>query len=310
MSGSKKYDDDKNSVLKNDGFIDIELLMDVLGNDVDRKIITKLSKVPRYASDLAKDIGISKPAIKKHIDKLIQIGILTKYDKAFENDKKTQYFCLNHNLSLSLNIDLSSNYFKYKVENTLICSKLLFNNVMAIERNRMALQVSVLGDKTLKDETGKYYRELAEKSAKNEALLQLGKALGDIEGKIRNVEQERNKFLSEKHDIINRIKSVLESLVSEPVERELIFSFLYHIFESMGKGVSIQRFLEDIFLKFKGSRSGIDFDKTTPQFMEKQMVRIKQMEVMLVRVIHDFSFVKIVKDRKTGEDLIIFNLER
>ncbi|MCP4762118.1 MAG: ArsR family transcriptional regulator, partial [archaeon] len=65
---------DSNKIIKNNGDIDVEKFIEIFGNDVDRKIIQKLSKVPRFASDLSKDLGISKPAIKKHLDKLIRVG--------------------------------------------------------------------------------------------------------------------------------------------------------------------------------------------------------------------------------------------
>ena len=69
----------------------------------------KLSKVPRYASDLAVDLGISKPAIKKHLEKLKDAGIILKHITK-ESDEKKQFFCISPNLSLTFCLDLSANY--------------------------------------------------------------------------------------------------------------------------------------------------------------------------------------------------------
>ncbi|MHA1869845.1 MAG: ArsR/SmtB family transcription factor, partial [Promethearchaeota archaeon] len=105
------------AIYKSDGSIDTELLIDILGNKIDRKIIIKLSKVPRYASDLAIDLGISKPAIKKHLDRLEEMGIIIKANPDNTSEKR-QYYCLNPDINISLTMDLSPNYFKYQATNT------------------------------------------------------------------------------------------------------------------------------------------------------------------------------------------------
>ena len=104
-------------ILREDGSIDVELFLNILGNEIDRKILMKLSKTPSIATNLSKDLGISKPAIKKHLETLLSVGLITPHSQD-DRDKKKMFYCLNPKVSLSLNLDFSLNYFNYSVKNT------------------------------------------------------------------------------------------------------------------------------------------------------------------------------------------------
>jgi len=80
----------KEKMFRNDGSFNGELFFELIGNDIRRKILSKLSKFPRYASDLAIDLGVSKQAIKKHLDKLIEFGIIEI--SLSQTDHKKQYY--------------------------------------------------------------------------------------------------------------------------------------------------------------------------------------------------------------------------
>lgn len=273
-----------------------------MGNDVDRQIILKLSKLPRYASDIAIDLGISKPAVKKHLEKLKDAGFILRHESDDSDDKK-QYYCLNSELSVSFSLDLNPNYFSYRSENTnLIISS---SDKSSESSNKYVLQASVLGDKSGITRESIILRRSGKIKAANESLTQLGRALRDIELDIRELEDTRYKFLANKNEIITRIKHVINSLVSEPMEREIIFSFFYRTIESFNKGLSIQKFLEDIFLKFSGSRAGVSGNTT--QSIGKQRKRIEKLEILLNNIINEFNFIKKIRDINTNEQIIVFD---
>ncbi|MCP4760954.1 MAG: ArsR family transcriptional regulator, partial [archaeon] len=198
---------DSNKIIKNNGDIDVEKFIEIFGNDVDRKIIQKLSKVPRFASDLSKDLGISKPAIKKHLDKLIRVGVILHHSKD-KNDDKKRYFCLNPNLSLTFRIDLSSNYFNYRAENTAPVTRGVFEKLEKEKAGKHIVQETVLGIKGITGKKKGKHTEISEEEEKearleqkrdllqiNTSLIQLGRALRNVEIQIRDIENNRLEIL-------------------------------------------------------------------------------------------------------------------
>lgn len=316
--------DDSDRILKQTGVIDIEMLLDVLGNDVDRKILMKLSKVPRYASDLAIDIGISKPAIKKHIDKLMEQGIILPHSRGKKGRRKALYYCINPNLGLTLRLDLSNNFFHYRVENTGSYTRDLSDKMEMERRDKALSQIQVsLADPELetflskktsprpeaeRKKKAEMRKRLADVEQINQSLKQLGKALRSVESEIKKVERKRLELVLKKNELIGRIKTVLNIIIEEPMERELISSFFYKTVESFEDGVNIKRFLEEIYLKFRGSRAGVDLKKGVPEYISKQEERIELLEETLNSIIDGFKFIRKVKDKNTGEEHIVFDL--
>lgn len=287
-------------VIHSDGSIDIELLMNVLGNEIDRKILMKLSKTPSIASNLSKDLGISKPAIKKHLETLMQVGLIVPHSKD-EKDKKKIFFCLNPKISLSLNLDFSLNYFNYFAKNT---SEITQDVYKRLEKSsKFPVQVSIYGVK--EDDEDSVI--LAERRAQNSALIQLGRALRTIELNLRSIERNRENLFAEKNEITTRIKDVITNFVEEPLEREITFSFFYRLFESLDSGISVNKFLEDIYLKYKGTRAGVS-GSTITQSILQQKDRIKEMEATLLRIVNEISFIKTMYDKDTKELYIFFDI--
>jgi len=288
------------TIIQEDGSVDVELLLNILGNEIDRKILMKLSKTPSIATNLSKDLGISKPAIKKHLESLLQVGLITPHSKG-EKDKKKAYYCLNPEISLSFNLDLSLNYFNYSVKNTSQSTQDVYRRLER-RKSKFPMQVSIYGVRTGEEDS----LFLAEKRAQNAALIQLGRALRSIEQHLRDIERNREDLFAEKNEITTRIKNVITNFVKDPLEKEIIFSFFYRLFESLDSGISVNKFLEDIYLKYKGSRAGVSGSEVT-ESMEKQKARIKEIESTLMRIIKEISFIKTMYDKDTEEMNIFFD---
>lgn len=288
------------TIVQEDGSVDVELLFNILGNEIDRKILMKLSKTPSIATNLSKDLGISKPAIKKHLENLLSIGLITPHSKG-EKDKKKAYYCLNPEISLSLNLDFSQNYFSYSVKNTSQSTQDVYRRLQ-IRKSKFPMQVSIYGVNTDEEDS----LSLAEKRAQNAALIQLGRALRSIELHLRNIERDRENLFAEKNEITTRIKNVIKNFVDDALEREILSTFFYRLFESLDSGISVNKFLEDIYLKYKGSRAGVSGSEETKS-LELQKQRVKEIQTTLLRIIKEISFIKTMYDKETEETNIFFD---
>jgi predicted transcriptional regulator len=325
LEPEKKSKKKLDSIIRFDGSINKDVLIQIIGDDVERMIIMKLSKVPRYASDLAVDLGISKPAIKKHIDKLMEQGIIVQHSKGTKDTKK-EFYCINPNLGFSFRMELSPNFFNYNVDNTALRTKIMIEKIEKEQSYKDQIQISVLGEKpeysesegskvyddtytarTVNENDREIIKKLADIEAINQSLRQLGRALREVEVKISGIEHERLNLMLEKNELITRLKTVLNSIIDDPMELELISSFFYNTIENLGQGINIKKFLEDIYLKFKGSRAGVDLEEHIPEYFAKQKDRIKVLEELLNHIIKGFKFIKTVRDPATNEDRIIFD---
>ena len=59
--------------------MDVNLILDILGNSTRRKILTVLSEEPMYFNQLAKKIVIGQQAILRHLQALEDIGLIETY---------------------------------------------------------------------------------------------------------------------------------------------------------------------------------------------------------------------------------------
>lgn len=83
----------------------IDVLLDVLGNDTRRRILQLLAAEPRYFIQLSKDLGVSQQAVLKHLEILERYGFITSYegDSDYAAPKR-KYFQLNRSCLLAIGI--------------------------------------------------------------------------------------------------------------------------------------------------------------------------------------------------------------
>ncbi|MDG6998681.1 MAG: helix-turn-helix domain-containing protein [Nitrososphaerota archaeon] len=83
----------------------IDVLLDVLGNDTRRRILQLLAAEPRYFIQLSKDLGVSQQAVLKHLDILERYGFISSYegDSDYAAPKR-KYFQLNRSCLLAIGI--------------------------------------------------------------------------------------------------------------------------------------------------------------------------------------------------------------
>lgn len=261
--GSKMYNED--------GSFNENKFYALLGNDIRRKILSKLAKFERYASDLAIDLGVSKQAIKKHLDKLVDFGLVEQIET--QDEQKKQYYQISSNIVLSAQIDLTPNYYHIAVKNS---PDELARGISKLEHDpRTAITSST---KARVD-----YGQL------NFSLKYLGGELHKIEKEISRIEQQRSEMLLQKTVLLNRIQMIINAFVENDLEKEVIFSFFFDT-QSTVKGLSLNDIINELFLR-KRKRAGVSNDKYL-KTDAKTIERGQDLLELLEMLINNFGFIR------------------
>lgn len=93
------------------------LFLEALSNPHRLRIISILSSGKQYVSQLARELGMSRPLLYLHLQKLEEANLVSNNMELLENGKAAKYYMLN-SFELQLNEDLIS-----KLESTLTFKK-------------------------------------------------------------------------------------------------------------------------------------------------------------------------------------------
>ena len=267
----------KNTFFKQDGSFNDDEFYTLIGNDIRRKILLKLSKFPRYASDLAIDVGVSKQAVKKHLDRLEEFGLVEKSD-TMDNQKK-QYYQINSNIALFCKIDITPNYFGLSILND--PEKMSERFKIHMHHNP---ETSLILSKGRKQE----FNQLSH------SLKTLGSQLHTIEKTISEIEEQRRISLLDKTVILNRIQMIINSLVENDLEKEVIFSLFFDT-QSTVDGLTLEEILNQLFIR-KKQRAGVSkykYQKTDPKTIERGQELLKLLQMF----IQNFGFIRSDESR-------------
>jgi ArsR family transcriptional regulator len=92
----------------------IDLLLEVLGNDTRRRILQLLADEPRYFIQLSKDLGVSQQAVLKHLELLEKNGFVTSFEGESEYAApKRKYYQLNRSCLLAIGITKDAVQFAF-----------------------------------------------------------------------------------------------------------------------------------------------------------------------------------------------------
>ncbi|MHA1673104.1 MAG: ArsR/SmtB family transcription factor [Promethearchaeota archaeon] len=263
---------DRSTMYNEDGSFNENNFYSLLGNDIRRKILSKLAKFQRYASDLAIDLGVSKQAIKKHLDKLVKFGLVKQMEVELVEQKK-QYYQINSDIVLSAQIDLTPNYFHVSVQNT---PEDLAKEMAKLEHDPRTAMTS--STKARID-----YDQL------NHTLKYLGGELHKMESQISEIETNRKNLLMQKTVMLNRIQLIINAIVEDDLEKEVIFSLFFDTHSTV-EGLTLNDIINELFLR-KRKRAGVPSDKhlkTDPKTIE----RGQQLLELLEMLINNFGFIR------------------
>jgi len=162
--------------------INLDTLLEMLGNPTRRVILSKLAKVPHSASELAHSLGISRQAVHSQLKLLIDNNLVED-----PPDARGGKYRIKSNVSLR--IDLSPDYYNIKY---------FTRGVKENSKN--------IGLKDL--DCSINYSKI--KSPDNKIKF-LGEQIRDIEHNIAKLEQERRDYLHQKECFILELKNIMDS---------------------------------------------------------------------------------------------------
>jgi len=172
--------------------MDIDELLEVLGNESRRKILSLLAKKPCYVSEIAYCLKMAPKVVLEHLEKLEKAGII----KSFEEGRRRYYYI---DKSIRLEITITPHRFQTKlVENG------EFEKDKAL---RMIYDVLSLDFRNLR------FRTIAEINNLIERLEE-----------VQNVFSRLQSFMNSKlNEMIEVLLKEVENLTSDEVEKAVLF---------------------------------------------------------------------------------------
>jgi len=206
--------------------LNLDNLLEIFGNPTRRIILSKLSKVPLGASDLAASFGakISRQAIHTQLKSLEDDGII----ESIGSDPRDKKYRIKSNLSLR--IDITPDYYNidYKISN--------------IDKN----EAHLLSEAGYKGDYDKIKKP-------DNKIRFLGEKITDVEKSINKLETKRIELLHNKECLIVELKNLMtkqyeKSFMKElpNLEKEIFYTIFYNPMRYK-KRISIDNLLDDLF---------------------------------------------------------------
>ena len=189
-------------------------LLSMIENPTRRRILEVLAIEPHYPLQLSKELGISQPAIVKHLDQMERIGMIRGYqEESRMGPKKTLYV---PNSEFTLLVDMRNGMFTVRLAQP-------SDSVSDTAHN------GVSGDAP--DEQERDRRQKTEKE-RIEGIQEIRNNISEIDQQLREVEELRSKMIRRRESLISmmlnavsesstyRHRSLLYELLNEP-EKDL-----------------------------------------------------------------------------------------
>jgi len=205
--------------------INLDTLLEILGNPTRRIILAKLAKVPHGASELARSLGISRQAVHSQLKILSDNGIIKNLDPKSRGRK---YRIMSN---LSLRIDLSPDHYNIEYD------------VTTIDKKSETLQLKDIG----------YSVDYKKIKIPNKKLRFLGEKIKEIEQNIIELEEERSNLLQNKECLIVELKNLMGQQYEGQLrkgrsilEKEIFYTLFYNPIKYF-KRINIDSLLDDMF---------------------------------------------------------------
>ncbi|MFX1314272.1 MAG: ArsR/SmtB family transcription factor [Promethearchaeota archaeon] len=205
--------------------INLDTLLEILGNPTRRVILAKLAKVPHGASELARSLGISRQAVHSQLKILSDNGIIENIDPKPRGGK---YRIMSN---LSLRIDLTPDYYNIEYD------------VAAIGEKSESIQLKDIGCDV-------DYKKIKNP---NKKLRFLGEKIREIEQNIVELEDERSDLLQNKECLIVELKNLIGQQYEgqlrkgrSNLEKEIFYTLFYNPIKYF-KRINIDNLLDDMF---------------------------------------------------------------
>ncbi|MFW9971900.1 MAG: ArsR/SmtB family transcription factor [Candidatus Odinarchaeota archaeon] len=214
-------------------FLNIDNLLEILGNPTRRIILSKLAKIPLGASELAASCGkkISRQAIHSQLKMLSDYGII----ESFGEDPRNIKYRIKSNLSLR--IDITPDYYNINY------------NISKVDDTRTSVELKHTG----------YHTDYQKIRNPEKKLRFLGERIKEIEQNLSNLEGERNTLLHNKESLIVELKNIIQNQYEEDLktkeqpnlEKEIFYTLFYNPIKYFDR-INIDKLLDDMFFSEMG----------------------------------------------------------
>jgi len=213
-------------------------LLSMIENPTRRRILEALAIEPHYPLQLSKELGVSQPAIVKHLDQMEKIGMIRGYqEESRMGPKKTLYV---PNSEFTLLVDMRNGMFTV----------------------RLAQPSDGVSDSMSDGVSGMDEEDKKEKREREriEGIQEIRSNISEIDQQLREIEELRSKMIRRRESLI----SMMLNAVSESTYRHR--SLLYELLNepekdlnelSMDLSMNLERAMEmvqDIERIFKNER--------------------------------------------------------
>jgi predicted transcriptional regulator len=178
---------------RNDNFIGLDSLLEILGNPTRRLMLSKLAKVPHSPSELASELGISRQAVHSQLEILSKNDIIQKVGE----EKRGNTYKIKSDISLRVNI--TPDYYGIKFRTSEIKS----------------------GFKSIQLKDTDISTDYKRKSP-NDKIRLLGEKIKTIENTIRDLEIERRNLLQNKQCYIVELKNIMDGKYKEKLRKTIM----------------------------------------------------------------------------------------
>jgi ArsR family transcriptional regulator len=183
----------------------VDVLLNVLGNETRRRILQLLADEPRYFIQLSKELGVSQQAVLKHLEILERNGFITSYQE--ESDfpaPKRKYFQLN--LSCVLEVGITRDAVQF-----------VFQDIPRLDREGQ------IEGKELKSLSRKVNAVLEEEDPL-ELLQKSDELLKEINGTLRETHETEILLLRLKQRLTRAAHKAIRDSFEEELHRHILYS--------------------------------------------------------------------------------------
>ena len=178
--------------------MDSGVILDILGNDTRRRILSTLAQEPMYFNQLAKEVGVGQQAVLRHLHSLEEGGFIDAYSERSDlgaPDRK--YYRLS--ASFVLVISLSEDDFTIKSHKI---------------------------ESTKQKESAKFYRQFDSiHNDSGNALAALKASIASIDGEMFELEQRLNDLRALRQKVLRRLHEIGKNMF-EHDERKILYKIV------------------------------------------------------------------------------------
>ena len=183
--------------------LDIEKVLDILGNETRRRILRYLAEEPRYFIQLSKELGVSQQAVLKHLEILQALNLVESFaEKSDLAGPDRKYYRLNR--SLILTIGLSEDVFRMKMRE--------YDNTEEAMTNLTGFEEA--------------WQKILDTEEIAELILKSKKLINKIDENIIRIDEKRSDVIRLRQDVTNLVHEKIRARFNSKLERRIIYSLI------------------------------------------------------------------------------------